>query len=71
MPVNSSAAFATTDDPRVVRRILTQSARKLGPATDFGAGLVDPVKALELAAPKSATPPHARSAAAASATMRQ
>src|SRR5207253_5745519 len=39
--------------PAEVRRILTQSAKKLGPNTEFGAGLVDPLKALGLAAPKS------------------
>jgi hypothetical protein len=42
-----------------VRRILTQSAKKLGPPNDYGAGLVDPGKALELATPKSAALPPA------------
>ncbi len=40
--------------PAEVRGILIRSAKRLGPNTDFGSGLVDPVKALELAAPKSA-----------------
>jgi subtilisin family serine protease len=52
--------------PAEVRRILTQSAKKLGPATDFGAGLVNPGKALELAAPKSAALPVQHPAVAAS-----
>jgi filamentous hemagglutinin family protein len=51
--------------PAEVRRILTQSAKKLGPANDYGAGLIDPVKALELAAPKSAALPASRPAIAA------
>src|SRR5262249_44885335 len=44
--------------PADVRRILTQSAKRLGPNDQFGAGLIDPVKALQLAAPRSvdATP---------------
>jgi subtilisin family serine protease len=40
--------------PADVRRILTASAKKLGPNDQFGAGLVDPIKALQLGAPKSA-----------------
>jgi subtilisin family serine protease len=43
--------------PAEVRRILTQSARRLGPNDAFGAGLVDPAKALELAAPRQAAAP--------------
>jgi subtilisin family serine protease len=43
--------------PAEVRKILTQTSKNLGPANQFGAGLVDPVKALELAAPKSAELP--------------
>jgi subtilisin family serine protease len=41
--------------PDEVRRILQASAKRLGPNNEFGAGLVDPVKALELAAPRSAS----------------
>jgi hypothetical protein len=40
--------------PADVRRILVASAKRLGPNDQFGAGLVDPSKALQLAAPKSA-----------------
>src|SRR5262245_10788918 len=43
--------------PADVRRILMASAKRLGPADQFGAGLVDPVKALQLAAPRSAEAP--------------
>jgi len=39
--------------PADVRRILTQSAKRLGPNDQFGAGLIDPVKALQLATPRS------------------
>src|SRR4029079_1086702 len=47
---------------RDVRRILQSSARRLGPGVrddNFGSGLVDPLKALQLAIPRSAatTPP--------------
>ena len=37
-----------------IKRILKQSANRLGPDSDFGSGLVNPVKALDLAAPRSA-----------------
>jgi filamentous hemagglutinin family protein len=49
----------TPDD---VRRILTASAKRLGPNDQFGAGLIDPTKALQLAAPRSveASPPARR-----------
>jgi len=40
--------------PADVRRILTASAKKLGPVDQFGAGIVDPAKALQLAAPRAA-----------------
>jgi subtilase family protein len=45
--------------PADVRRILMQSAKKLGPNDQFGAGLIDPARALQLATPRSAdaTPP--------------
>jgi subtilisin family serine protease len=43
--------------PDEVRKILTASAKRLGAKNEFGAGLVDPTKALELAAPKSAAAP--------------
>jgi hypothetical protein len=44
----------TPDD---IRKILTASAKRLGPNNEFGAGLVDPAKALQLAAPKTAAAP--------------
>jgi len=49
-----------------VRRILQSSARRLGPGErddNFGAGLIDPLKALQLADPRTAatTPPPAPS----------
>jgi Subtilase family len=40
----------TPDD---IREILTASAKRLGPNNEFGAGLVDPPKALKLAEPKT------------------
>jgi hypothetical protein len=41
--------------PADVRRILMASAKKLGPNDQFGAGLVDPARALQIAtAPRSA-----------------
>jgi subtilisin family serine protease len=43
--------------PDEVRKILAASAKRLGPNNEFGAGLVDPTKALELAAPRSAAAP--------------
>ena len=48
--------------PADIRRILTSSARRLGPGDrdeNFGSGLVDPLKALQLAIPRTAatTPP--------------
>ena len=39
--------------PADVRRILIASSTRLGPNDQFGAGLVDPAKALQLAAPRS------------------
>ena len=52
--------------PADIRRILTASARRLGTGArddNFGAGLVDPLKALQLAEPRTAatTPPPAPS----------
>jgi subtilisin family serine protease len=44
--------------PADVRRILTQSARRLSPGErddNFGSGLIDPLKALQLADPRSAS----------------
>ena len=44
--------------PADVRRILTASAKRLGPGErddDFGSGLIDPLKALQLADPRTAT----------------
>jgi subtilisin family serine protease len=48
--------------PADIRRILTSSAKRLGPGDrdeNFGSGLVDPLKALQLAIPRTAatTPP--------------
>jgi hypothetical protein len=44
--------------PADIRRILTASARRLAPGDrddNFGAGLIDPLKALQLAEPRTAT----------------
>jgi subtilisin family serine protease len=44
--------------PADIRRILTASARRLGPGErddNFGSGLIDPLKALQLADPRTAT----------------
>jgi hypothetical protein len=44
--------------PADIRRILTLSARRLGPGErddNFGSGLIDPLKALQLADPRTAT----------------
>ena len=41
-----------------MRRILTQSAKRLSPGDrddSFGSGLIDPLKALQLADPRTAT----------------
>jgi hypothetical protein len=43
--------------PADVRRILTASAKRLGPNDQFGAGLIDPTKALQLAAPRQVEAP--------------
>src|SRR5262249_40135776 len=43
--------------PADVRRILTATAKRLGPASLFGAGLIDTIKALEQAGPRSAEAP--------------
>jgi filamentous hemagglutinin family protein len=43
--------------PADVRRILTGSAKRLGPNEQFGAGLIDPTKALQLGAPRSVEAP--------------
>ena len=45
--------------PADIRRILSASARRLGPGDrddNFGSGLIDPLKALQLADPRSTTP---------------
>ncbi len=39
--------------PADIRRILMASAKRLGPNNEFGAGLVDPARALQLADPKT------------------
>jgi Subtilase family/The GLUG motif len=44
--------------PADIRRILTQSAKRLGPGErddSFGSGLIDPLQALQLADPRTAT----------------
>jgi hypothetical protein len=44
--------------PADIRRILTTSAKRLGPGErddNFGSGLIDPLQALELADPRTAT----------------
>jgi subtilisin family serine protease len=43
--------------PAEVRRILAASAKRLGPTNQFGAGLVDPIRAIEMATPRSAAAP--------------
>ena len=58
--------------PADIRRILTASARRLGSADrddDFGSGLIDPLKALQLADPRivSTAPPSAPTPTPASA----
>jgi subtilisin family serine protease len=40
--------------PADVRRALVTSAKRLGPSNQFGAGLVDPERAIELATQRSA-----------------
>jgi subtilisin family serine protease len=42
--------------PAKVRKILLASAKRLGPSDRFGAGLVDPVRALEFAKPRGTEP---------------
>jgi subtilisin family serine protease len=42
--------------PAQVRKILSASAKHLGPSDQFGAGLVDPVRALELAKSRGTSP---------------
>jgi subtilisin family serine protease len=39
--------------PDEVKRILAASAKRLGPNDQFGAGLIDPAKALQLSAPRT------------------
>ena len=56
--------------PADVRRILTASAKRLGPANQFGAGLIDPLRAIEMATPRSAAAPATPRPAAAAATPR-
>jgi subtilisin family serine protease len=44
--------------PADIRRILTQSTKRLGPGErdeNFGSGLIDPLQALQLAEPRTAT----------------
>jgi subtilisin family serine protease len=56
--------------PAEVRKILAASAKRLGPANQFGAGLVDPVRAIEMSTPRSAAAPATPRPAAALATPR-
>jgi subtilisin family serine protease len=49
-------------NPADVRRILAASAKRLGPPNQFGAGLIDPARAIEMAAPRSSTGPAAPTA---------
>jgi len=63
--VSGIVALMLERNPRLtppdVRRILIASAKRLGPNDQFGAGLIDPAKALQLAAPRQAeAPPPAR-----------
>ena len=55
----------TFELPAEIRRILTMSAKRLGPGErddNFGSGLIDPLQALQLADPRTATttPPRRR-----------
>jgi subtilisin family serine protease len=43
--------------PAEVRRILAASAKRLGPTNQFGAGLVDPIRAIDMATPRSSAVP--------------
>src|SRR5262245_48274371 len=43
--------------PVDIRRILTATAKRLGPANLFGAGLIDTMKAIEMATPRSTEAP--------------
>ena len=43
--------------PADVRKILAASAKRIGPSNQFGAGLVDPVRAIEMATPRSTQAP--------------
>ena len=43
--------------PADVRRILVATAKRIGPANMFGAGLVDTMKAIEMATPRSTEAP--------------
>ena len=49
--------------PADVRKILSASAKRLGPSNQFGAGLVDPVRAIEMATPRSSAAPGSTMAA--------
>jgi hypothetical protein len=49
--------------PADIRRILTLSAKRLGPGerdNNFGSGLIEPLKALQLADPRTAASTHSR-----------
>jgi subtilisin family serine protease len=57
--------------PADIRRILTTSAKRLGPGDrddNFGSGLIDPLQALQLADPKNRDH-HAAAATAAAAVI--
>jgi subtilisin family serine protease len=60
--------------PADVRRILTLSAKRLGPGErddNFGSGLIDPLKALQLATPQTAAAPPPPAPVRAPAPVRQ
>jgi subtilisin family serine protease len=56
--------------PAEVRRILAASAKRLGPTNQFGAGLVNPIRAIEMATPRSAATPLAPRPAATTVAAR-
>jgi hypothetical protein len=52
------APLANGPCSKPIRRILTASARRLAPGDrddNFGSGLIDPLKALQMAEPRTAT----------------
>ena len=59
--ISGVVALMLERNPRLtpvdVRRILIASAKRIGPANMFGAGLVDPMRAIEMATPRSTEAP--------------